>query len=161
MPIYVGYWRGALRFDSLAERVRGWLYFLFGIWIYMFVLCSEHFPKLPFYGHFLIIGATGFTLGLAYRKIAESVVNRVSEIFGKVTFGTEEMKSFRDTVLSAILFGSASALFATFPSSFFPLEATQDLIPFGLSIASPILLAFVGCLSEIEARNYLKRNREI
>lgn len=36
LPIYVGYIRGALIYDSVPERVRGWVYFILGVPFYLF-----------------------------------------------------------------------------------------------------------------------------
>jgi len=38
IPIYIGYVRGAILLDTLEERVRGWIYFLYGVVFYL-ALC--------------------------------------------------------------------------------------------------------------------------
>lgn len=40
MPIYIGYWRGALTKNSITERVRGWIYLYLGTFMYLFSIGS-------------------------------------------------------------------------------------------------------------------------
>jgi len=42
MPLYVGYYRGAILLDSVVERMRGWMYLLFSLGVYLVNLAESY-----------------------------------------------------------------------------------------------------------------------
>lgn len=74
IPIYIGYVRGAILLDTLEERVRGWIYFLYGVIFYLIFSILFAVNKLllilniefePFSGLLFLAGNVllGFFLG--------------------------------------------------------------------------------------------------
>lgn len=110
IPIYVGYIRGGIILDTLEERVRGWIYFIAGVVVYLLQgivwLLEQMLLKTPSpHGNLL----TGFMTALGpffvgwligTGKLTHWISNSIFEVFDqKITTLTE--KIFDDTTESA------------------------------------------------------------
>lgn len=156
MPLYIGYWRGALRFDSLAERFRGWIYFLIGLGWYTIILFETHIPNLPFHINYIIILLLASVFAVAVNNFVKFIISGMKDIFENVTFNSEKAESLANTMGSAMYFGLASALSVITLPLFLPLETMLNLISFEIFATLSILLVYLGYRNEREARNYLK-----
>jgi len=109
IPIYIGYVRGAILLDTLEERVRGWIYFLYGVTFYL-SLCAllavnKLFPILnvesEIFSRLFISGATLF-LGvfLGGRKLYRWFCPNIYGAFNHKMTGLAE-KIYDDTASNA------------------------------------------------------------
>lgn len=109
IPIYIGYIRGAILLDMLEERVRGWIYFLSGVGIYIgsailfvvnklltaFGVEAKPFQTALYLGGSFILGyliGRGRLHGWFYRTIHKTFNHKITEPAEKI---------YRDTSSSA------------------------------------------------------------
>lgn len=102
VPVYIGYYRGGIKLDSITERARGWVYLVLGIYLYLFSSIRGIFEKyLP-----SSYGLAGLTLTFlttfptAY--IASGVGCGVVSVAGRNP-SKEEIRTFRVTGLAATM----------------------------------------------------------
>lgn len=112
IPIYIGYVRGAILLDMLEERVRGWIYFLCGVFVYiassilfivdkllMLSVGFETFSRFFIFGGSLLIGYF-----ISSKRLHRWFCRNVFEAFNhKMTKLTD--KIYTDTSSSALLIG--------------------------------------------------------
>jgi len=117
IPIYVGYVRGGIIVDTLEERVRGWIYFVAGVTVYLIQnvvwLVGKMLPTLlsPYgsllYGVVYIVSMLFIGLVIARGRASNWISTSIFRAFdGEVTKLTQKM--FDDTNDSA---GSLAILF--------------------------------------------------
>lgn len=105
VPIYVGYWRGALTIDLPEERIRGWIYLIVGLLAYSGFTLSYYFltdSKL------LIIGVTSLIILLGFivaREFSKSMLGIFREEIKKPA-----KKAFHDTSTVALIAGMAATI---------------------------------------------------
>lgn len=159
IPIYIGYVRGAIILDTLEERVRGWIYFLYGIILYILSIALWIAYKLmrgmgtvfeiaggflPFLGMFLLSYFLGG--GRLRRWISYAIFRSFSS---KPTALTD--KIYDETGKSAV----TTSIFLYIAFSFSMSSAFN--ITTGLIIIISISTAVVlFILSEREIRNWIK-----
>jgi len=113
IPIYIGYVRGAILLDTLEERVRGWIYFLIGVFYYSALIIFFVVNKLLlvlnvefeiFSGLFTAIGIflVSYFLGRRslYRWFCRNIFNAFDHKMTKLTD-----KIYADTSESALYAG--------------------------------------------------------
>jgi len=107
IPIYIGYVRGAILLDTLEERVRGWIYFLIGVFYYsalviffvinkLLLVLNVEFETLS--GLFIFIGTflIGYFLGRRSlyrwfcRNIFKAFDHKMTELTDKIYADTSE-----------------------------------------------------------------------
>lgn len=113
IPIYIGYVRGAILLDILEERVRGWIYFLIGVFYYSALIIFFVVNKLllvlnvefeTFSGLFTFIGFLLVSYFLGWRRLYRWFCRNIFKAFNhKMTELTD--KIYADTSGSAFYTG--------------------------------------------------------
>jgi len=111
IPIYIGYIRGAILVDSIEERIRGWIYFIYGLIVYiaeavpsivrrLLIAMNIEFENISL----LAILAGGLILGFVIGR------GRMHRWFSRIIFTAFDRKAttltdkiYKDTALSAFI----------------------------------------------------------
>jgi len=100
-PIYIGYYRGAIKLNSIVERARGWIYVLNGLLIYILWVALRFVQEnLPlFYSILPNIGFAFAFVGIEY-YMSTWLGRRIVSLFGN-EYSVEHKEIFRATGSSA------------------------------------------------------------
>lgn len=128
IPIYIGYVRGGIVLDTLEERVRGWIYFLYGVTVYVVSIALGFVSQLMlgtvveiFSGLLAFTGTFLLSYYLGVGKLRRWFCQMIFKIFDREMTKVTE-KIYSDTARSA--FYTAVLLYAAFAVSMF---ATSDM----------------------------------
>jgi hypothetical protein len=97
LPFVVGYLRGSIEFDTIEERVRGWIYFFIGIFSYFgffFVFRLKQLPYIITETLFIIILVIGMVVTFLFIKWS----NRIFGVENKAT-----KYAYSGTILGAMV----------------------------------------------------------
>lgn len=158
IPIYIGYIRGAILLDMLEERIRGWIYFLSGVAIYLGsaillivdeLLTTFGFPAKPFQATFYVGGCLilGYFLGRGRlhrwfcRSIHKAFNHEITELTEKI---------YRETSSSAHLIG-----IMFFASLTISLSETFEPVLVSIMICFILLGVFYFVSSELYLRKWV------
>lgn len=156
LPIYIGYIRGALIYESVPERVRGWMYLILGVPFYLFSTVGRTFGL----GLFKVSGislqaiirvnlvtmvlVTVFLLWLMFKH--HKIVRRLFYIYG-YKISKPEGKAILFTSLTAMLLGIFGYYIAIY--------ASENNIFLWVAIT---IFIIVLCLGESASRKKLSLN---
>ena len=104
LPVYIGYWRGAILTDSPLERVRGWVYFISSLFLYpayilwQFLerpLTQTLLSRILYYVFPILVGglSIAFQNTFAY-KLLNMLKHEINRIVRKVLDYTREASLF-------------------------------------------------------------------
>jgi hypothetical protein len=98
LPIYIGYIRGALLYDSVTDRAVGWIYFLFGSIFYVINLLKD-ILKEKYADNYTIIYVINiipfFIAILISRYVISNLINGIFKICNKeITANESEMLDY-------------------------------------------------------------------
>ena len=150
LPFYVGYMRGAIEYDSIHERIRGWIYFVIGTSSYFafFILSKFTFPNI--FKEFLYLVFVVFSLLISYRLYNWS----------KQVFNVDSVLSqyaFSGTAFCAVLIAYLSKATITRFSNYLS-ESTNWIIFKTSSELMFIILAIFAILSIILINEKASKN---
>lgn len=125
IPVYIGYIRGAILIDNLEERIRGWIYFVYGIVVYITEVVLSIIRRtladmnIGFENiSLLVVFAGGLILGyvVGRGKIHRWFCRNISAAFNqKTTTLTNKIHddtAFSAFTLSLLMHGSFSIIFS-------------------------------------------------
>jgi hypothetical protein len=118
MPVYIGYLRGAILLDSTVERIRGWLYLIFGVGFYISLIpffllktTQQEFGIIEIIFALLIglliLTATIICYDLSFKKALFKIADHNS-------MSVETKEAIHYTKTAAAIIGAISYLLITF-----------------------------------------------
>ncbi len=103
-PVYVGYYRGGIKLDSITERARGWIYLLNGLYSYVYPMLQDLVRSRIPNEYSMLNDITTFGLAFPVVFIARKIGSRVLSLFGKTTSANDK-EAFRNTGMAATFLG--------------------------------------------------------
>jgi len=155
-PFYIGYIRGAIKFDSVTERVRGWLYLYAGSVIYPFYVIDQQVVRMeiipPSYSGLIRVMTFLIPVMIIY-AFRDLLASKIFELAGSEPNDLDDV-ILKHTNLAALEFVlSASALYAMSINPE-PVARLMWVVIFGMFVT-------MFMFSEEASRNYFnKRDKE-
>jgi len=152
-PIYIGYYRGGIKLDSIVERARGWIYLLGGIPAYVSPtvqkIVEESIPT-----PLDISGGVAFTIMCTPSIfVATTVGSRILSLFG-IRPLPKDMEAFKNTGRASLFLGASLSYMVTILTKL-PQDMTKTWI---LLLTIPIwaLPLYFFSLLELSARQSIR-----
>jgi len=142
MPVYVGYYRGGIKLDSVVERARGWIYVVCGLSTYMLPtvgrMVDRFLPEPYWVIRLLVVAALTATLVMSLG--AKIGIGILSLFGGKAS--EQDLQVFRNTLLAAVYL----ALYLSGVSESLKMLLERGLlwgIPLAIAVNSGFLIAWL------------------
>jgi len=142
MPVYVGYYRGGIKLDSVVERARGWIYVVCGLSTDMLPtvgrMVDRFLPEPYWVIRLLVVAALTATLVMSLG--AKIGIGILSLFGGKAS--EQDLQVFRNTLLAAVYL----ALYLSGVSESLKMLLERGLlwgIPLAIAVNSGFLIAWL------------------
>jgi len=161
MPIYIGYIRGALIYDSIDERIRGWTYFIYGAFYYctllvVFALTSNSTDFNLYLTSYCIATFLIYTITrLKLRTAIENVIIHSFFKIGPYNIDWHGWIAVTYTECSALSFSLGSAIIVLVWFKWQPASLPLYLTCMGIGIS----MCSIIWLLEHQARLHLEKTR--
>ena len=159
MPIYIGYVRGSIILDSVEERIRGWIYFITGLGLYVINPLSIFLLGKIFgsdsYFVYLIIFPESLIVGYSIGYLSATVIADIFKVRYK-DLQKETKEAFSETRLSAILLSNLLIPISTIDFSKFTISLNFALVFQIISVFVYLLLLVLIIRFEKKARRLLR-----
>jgi hypothetical protein len=150
IPVYIGYVKGAIAYDLISERLRGWMYLIEGTLAYLLFLgvfflrtkTDKNISIIDNYIILLLLLSIVFIGDFTYRKFIKLFKTKISVV---------EKYLIRRTIFHPIFLGFASLLLLILMD--IKINKIEDLIDVGFLVGLGLIVSIVILVIFTEMRN--------